>query len=149
MSNNNQLSPSTEKKNRYYELQGLLRKTGRLKTTYATNAEDVLGFDYVIHGKENGNCYQYYVANPPLEGMTQAEPVPCPSGMEVFNEFKIGYKKAIEIFHKGNWGDSFSSLVLCKPSSYPPSNEPYWKILSNLGTQVIIGANSGKVISPR
>lgn len=148
MSNNKQLSPSKEKTNRYYQLKGLLKKSGRLKNNYAKAPGDISGFDYIIHGKHEGHCYQYFVGSPPLDGMTQAESVPCPVGIEIFNSFKIGYREAIQIFHSGNWGDSFSSIILSKPESYPPSNEPFWNILSNLGLQVIIGANSGKIISP-
>ena len=127
------------------KVEGLLRKTARLKPG-ATKAEDVLGFDYTV--RHENSCYEYYAANPPLKGVTQAVPVPCPLGLEIINEYKVDYKTAIDIFHRGNWGSQFTSLALSKPLS-PQTTEPYWYLMSNLGQNVVIGADSGEVVYPR
>ncbi len=129
------------------KMMGLMRKEGRLKNNFASDASDVLGFDYLVH-YENA-CYSFYKANPPLIGLTQPTPVPCPLGIEIFDEYKIDYVEAVAIFKKGNWGDHFTKLTLSKPLVYPQAEEPYWYFLSNLGVYVTIGANSGKVISPK
>lgn len=125
---------------------GLLRKTGVLKFVSASSAKDVLGFDYVVHWDDG--CFEFYAANPPLSGMSQPMPVMCPYGLEVFNDYNIDYKKAIDIFHSGDWGDRFTLIVLCKPLVYPPAKEPYWYFRSNLGVNIMIGANSGDVVNP-
>ncbi len=66
------------------KVEGLLRKIARLKPG-AYKAEDVLGFDYTVHYENS--CYEYYAANPPLTGVTQAVPVQCPLGIEMFDEY--------------------------------------------------------------
>lgn len=129
------------------KFEGLMKKSGRLRSGCAQNVEDVLGFDYLLH--HENTCYEYYAANPPLIGMTQPVPVECPLGMEIFDEYEIDYKKAIDIFHSGNWGSGFISIVLCKPLVYPQATEPNWYFKSNTGVQVVIGADSGKIIYPQ
>lgn len=129
------------------ELEGLMRKNGILKGGIARESSDVLGFTYIVHW--NNSCFEYYCANPPLKGCTQAVPVPCPVGIEVFNEYKVDYKEAVDIFHKGNWGSGFTTITLCKPLIYPQAPEPLWYFVSDLGVQVVIGADTGKVISPK
>lgn len=123
--------------------EGLLKKVGRFKRTLAAEADDILGFDYLAHNDKA--CYEFYCANLPLKGCTIPQSVPRPLGIAVFNEYKVDYKRAIEIFHGGNWGDEFASIVLYKPL-YPGVEEPYWYFVSNLGAQVIIGADSGELI---
>jgi len=128
------------------ELEGLMRMSGRLKNNLASQPSDVLGFDYIVHHERS--CFEFYAANPPFIGLTQPMPVLCPLGIEIVKEYKLDYKEAINIFHSGDWGDYFTSLVFCKPLVYPQATEPYWYFMSNLGVPVMIGANSGKVTSP-
>lgn len=125
---------------------GLMSKKGRLNSNAVSEAKDVLGFDYVLH--YNNSCYECYTANPPLIGSTQPVPIPCPLGIEMITDYKIDYKKAIDIFHTGDWGGKFTSIALSKPL-HPDVNEPYWYFRSDLGVQIIIGANSGEVIHPK
>ncbi len=127
------------------KVKGLMRKEGRLKPG-AEKPEDVLGFDYLVH--LDNTCFEYYSANPPLHGTTQAVPVPCPVGIEIFDDFKVDYTAAITIFHRGNWGSQFTSMTLSKPLVYPQTTEPYWYMVSNLGQTVIIGADSGEIVYP-
>ncbi len=141
------LAEAAKKIGKDVELEGLLRKTGRLKFNSVADAKDVLGFDYLVYWEKA--CYEYYAANPPLIGLTQPVPVPCPVGIEIFNSYKVDYKKAVEIFHTGNWGGKFTSIVLCKPLIHPEAKEPYWYFLSDLGVQIMIGADSGKVLFPK
>ncbi len=140
------LEKASKKVGEDVKLEGLMRKIGRLKKSSAKLAIDVLGFDYIVHW--DNSCYEFYAANPPLIGITQPVPVPCPYGIAIFNEYKIDYKKAVDIFLKGNWGDSFTSISLSKPL-HPDVEEPYWYFLSNIGVQVMIGADTGKVILPK
>lgn len=130
------------------ELKGLMKKVAVLKRPVVDSAKDVVGFNYLLHEAE-GTCYAYYAANPPLSGMTEPQPTTCPIGIETFGEYKIDYKNAIDVFHSGNWGSSFSSLTLSKPLTHPEALEPYWYFVSNLGVQVMIGADTGKVYYPR
>lgn len=121
--------------------EGLLKKEGRLKTISASGPEDVFGFDYLVHWENS--CYEFYGANPPLSGTTAAQPVPCPLGIAVFRDYNIDYKEAIELFHRGDWGGEFTSIALSQPL-HPEVQEPCWYMVSDLGVQVVIGANSGK-----
>lgn len=129
------------------EIKGLMRKSGRLKQNSGTDSSDVLGFDCIVN-YENA-CYEFYVANPPFIGMTSPMPIMCPLGIEMFEDYKIDYKEAIKIFQAGNYGDHFVSISLCKPLVYPQATEPYWYFVSNLGVNVVIGANTGEVIAPK
>lgn len=124
----------------------LLKKTGKFKdgVTAAETADDVVGFDYLT--TNNGKCYAFYTANPPLIGMSKPTPTPCPVGIAVFGDTKVDYKQAIDIFHKGNWGSKFTSIVISKPLT-PSVNDPFWYIKSELGTEVVINANTGEVQS--
>jgi hypothetical protein len=126
------------------ELKGLLRKEAVIPKGQGQSADDVPGFNYIVHD-ESGVCYSYYAANPPLIGMTQPTPIPCPLGIQIINDYKIDYKQAIEIFKRGDWGDRFTSMVLSEPLTFPQAKEPYWYMLSNLGVNVVIGANTGEV----
>lgn len=123
--------------------EGLLKKVGRLKNTFAMEADDVVGFDCLATKEDL--CYEFYCTNPPIEGCTIPLPVSKPLGIANFSSYKIDYKRAIEIFHSGKWGYKFASIVLYKPI-YAEVEEPYWYFVSNLGNQVIIGADSGEVI---
>lgn len=128
------------------ELEGLMRKSGRIKQNSGTDSSDVLGFDCIVYF--DNACYEFYAANPPLKGMTQPMPIMCPLGIEIVKDYKIDYKEAIEIFHKGKWGSHFVYISLCKPMVYPQATEPYWYFVSNLGVNVVIGADTGDVIAP-
>jgi hypothetical protein len=130
------------------QLNGLIRMTGVLPKGVASDAKDVVGFDYIVQD-ENGNCHSYYAANPPLIGMTEPVPVPHPLGIESFDDYKVDYKQAISIFHTGNWGSYFCAITLSKPLVFPPAKEPYWYIRSTLQVDVIIGANTGDVYRPK
>ncbi len=138
------LADASEKIGGDVRLEGLMSKIGRLKPC-ASTAADVLGFDYIV--RMDQTCYKYYAANPPLIGMTQPEPIICPLGIQAFNEFKINYKDAVDIFHKGDWGSEFTQISLSMPL-VPNVDEPYWHMRSNLGQTVVIGANSGEIVYP-
>ena len=129
------------------ELNGLMRKDGRLKFRSVSQAKDIVGFDYIVNW--DGGCYQFYAANPPLIGLTEPEPVICPVGLAIFWEYKIDYKEAVKLFQQGDWGESFTSIVLSKPMVHPEPSEPYWHFQSILGVEITIGADSGKVIYPK
>lgn len=121
----------------------LLVQKGRLKGSEAETAEDVTGFDNIITDG-NGKCYTFYAANPPLVGLTQPTPCPCPLGAAAFDGYKIDYKGAIDIFHKGNWGSKFNAISVGQALT-PEVKDPHWRIMSTLGTEVVINANTGEV----
>lgn len=146
MNVNTTLDQVLEKFGRNTTLDGILLKRGRLPRGIASDAKDVVGFDYILHHDQN--CYECYVANPPLFGATQPVPVPCPLGLAMIQNYEINYTRAIEIFHTGNWGGKFISIALSRPL-HPDVKEPYWHFRSNLGVQIMIGANTGKVIEPK
>jgi len=123
---------------------GLLRKTARIKNGMGSSAEAILGWDVVLRAKD-GDCYEYYVAQPPLEGMTQAQPISCPLGLVAFDGYKIDIKEAIKIFHTQNGGDKFTHIALSWPLVHPAAKEPFWHFRTNLGVEVVIGAISGQV----
>lgn len=123
---------------------GLERKSARIKNGMGSEIADVLGWDVIVRNQDGG-CYAFYVAQPPLIGMTQPQPAPCPLGIMPFNEYKIDIAEAIKIFHSQNGGDKFTAITLSCPLVHPAATEPYWYFMTNLGVSVIIGANSGDV----
>ncbi len=123
---------------------GLERKEARIKHGIGSSIEDILGWDVVVRA-EDGSCYEYYVAQPPLKGMTQPKPILCPLGIIPFNGYKIGIEEAIKIFHSQNGGDKFTQISLSWPLVHPAASEPYWYFRTNLGNTVVIGANSGQI----
>lgn len=135
---------SLAEKNTGVKFIGLLRKTARIKHGIGNSIVDVLGWDVVLRAKD-GDCYEYYVAQPPLEGMTQAQPISCPLGLVAFDEYKIDIKEAIKIFHTQNGGDKFTHIALSWPLVHPAAKEPFWHFRTNLGVEVVIGANSGQI----
>ncbi|QZY53784.1 hypothetical protein [Crassaminicella profunda] len=139
------LKKAAKQMGEHVKLEKVLIKTGRLAQEAVDSAESVLGFDYLI--EYDNKCFEFYVANPPLIGMTQPTPVKRPLGIASFADYKIDYKSAIKIFHSGDWGSKFTSIVLSKPLT-PEVTEPYWYFRSDLGVDVIIGANTGKVHHP-
>ncbi len=123
---------------------GLLRKSGRIKHGIGSEVSDILGWDVVVKGKE-GNCFAYYCAQTPLLGCTMAEPITCPVGIVAFDDYKIDINQAIEIFKSQNGGDHFTEVSLCWPLVNPAAVEPHWYFRTNLGNEVVIGANSGQI----
>ncbi|NEP60746.1 MAG: hypothetical protein F6K31_27760 [Symploca sp. SIO2G7] len=121
----------------------LLSKTGKINNGEGKKAQDILGFDYLVHD-DNSQCLKYYVANSRLMGIMKPEPVPCPCGIIAIKNYKITYVEAIEIFHSLNCGDTFTGIRLSWPLTLE-INEPVWHLDITLGT-VIIGADSGKPI---
>ncbi len=125
---------------------GLLSKNARLKNGHGKEAKDVLGWDYIVK-EAGGVCFSYYAAQPPLSGMTQPQPIKCPLGIRPFDSYTVDFKKAIEIFHSLNCGDSFNEMALYYVLHYEVT-EPCWFIRSTLGCAIVIGADSGKVMDP-
>ncbi len=125
------------------EMKGLLLKSARLKRPAATRPEDVAGWD-IITRDNTGTCYEHYEAQYPLIGMTQPQPIPCPVGLQTFDHYNINFAEAIEMMHQLNCGDSFIQLQLCWPLVHPQLNEPYWYLRTNLGNEIVIGADTGQ-----
>ncbi|NEP00705.1 MAG: hypothetical protein F6K58_18950 [Symploca sp. SIO2E9] len=122
----------------------LLSKTGQLSEIPAKTAEQVVGFNVLERVLGKNYCQTYYVANPPLVGITQPVENPCPLGIQDIPEYQVDYKKAVSLFHQTNCGDAFESISLAWPLT-PQVTEPIWKLRSNLDATVIIGADTGKV----
>ena len=123
---------------------GLLRKTARIKLGIGSSVKDILGWDVVLRAKD-GDCYGYYAAQPPLVGLTQAQPISCPLGLVTFESFKIDITEAIKIFQSQDGGDKFMDITLSWPLVHPAAKEPFWYFRTNLGVEVIIGADSGLI----
>ncbi len=135
---------ASAKKETGVNFNGLLRKTARIKHGMGSDLSDVLGWDIVLRSKD-GDCYSYYSAQAPLMGTTMAQPVMCPLGIVAFDDYKIGIKEAIQIFHTQNGGDKFTQICLSWPLVHPAAIEPHWHFRTNLGNDVVIGANSGQI----
>jgi len=126
------------------EFIGLERKSGVIKHGMGSSVEDILGWNIIIRDKM-GTCYEYYMAQPPLIGLTQPVPTQCPLGIVAFDDYKIDIEEAVKLFHTQNGGDHFTDVSLSWPLTYPEAPEPYWHFRTNLGNNVIIGANSGQI----
>ncbi len=124
---------------------GLMSKRARIRHSAGTSVGDVLGWDYVFRATD-GTCYRFYAAQPPLIGMTQPEPIFCPLGVRVFDHYEVDFSKAIEIMHGMDCGDTFVTMSLSWPLT-PECREPYRHIRTSIGSDIAIGANSGKVES--
>jgi len=124
------------------EFKGLMTKKARIKNGVGTKSSDILGWDYLFRATD-GTCYVFYAAQPPLEGMTQPVPIPCPVGARIFDSYEIDFKQAIEILNTIDCGNAFIAMSLSWPL-VPECKEPYWNIKTSLGNDVVIGANTGK-----
>ncbi|MGD8780055.1 MAG: hypothetical protein PVH88_13955 [Ignavibacteria bacterium] len=119
----------------------LLTKTARIKNGIGRTPEDILGWDFQVRD-DNGVCYEYYAAQHPLIGMTQPQPIPCPLGIRVINNYEVKFQQAIEKMNQINCGDAFVEMSLYWPLT-PACKEPEWHIRTNLGSEIVILADSG------
>jgi hypothetical protein len=122
---------------------GLERKIAKMAHTPGETVKDILGWDVVVRAQDGG-CYEYYVAQPPLIGMSHPQPVRCPLGIVPFDDYKIDIDEAIQIFHSLEGHDGFMEVSLSWPLIYPDASEPYW-YFRTLNGIVIIGAISGQI----
>lgn len=119
---------------------GYMLLHAHIKNGIGKTIADVLGFDYTVHG--GGKCWEYYAALPPLIGLTQAKAVPCLIGIRIFKNLGKPFSEIIDIFHKLNCGDMFTTMDLSWAMT-PQCTEPYWHLRTNIGTVVAIGAYTG------
>ncbi len=125
-------------------IRGIMRQIGVIKKRQGKSALDVVGFDYMVHRSEE-SCFQYYAANPPLTGITEPVTVKRPFGLEVFSDYVVDYRQAIEIFHRREVGEVFTHLALFKPLANLRFDEPLWFVRAERDVTVVIGANSATV----
>ena len=126
-------------------LTDLLLKSAVIRgiTHIAYCPSEVVGFNYI--SRCGGHCFSYYAANPPLIGMSTPMPQECPLGLQAIGEYKIDYKDVFKIVHSINCGSGIVDLSLSWPLT-PDCAEPVWHVRTDLGNELSIGANSGKVI---
>ncbi len=124
------------------ESKGLLSKVARINNSAGKTAEDVLGWD-VTYRDEDGNCRTYYVAQDPLIGMTEAVEVECPLGIRAFDRYMVDFEDAIAVMQSMDCGDTFVKLSLSWPLT-PEVEEPLWRITTDLGNEITVGANCGE-----
>ncbi len=121
---------------------GLISKVARINNSAGHNAEDVLGWDVIYRG-EDGKCRSYYMAQAPLEGMTEPVEVDCPLGVRAFDGYMLNYEEAIAAIKSMRCGSTFVELSLYRPLT-PEAEEPEWHIKTDIGNEIVIGANCGK-----
>ena len=120
----------------------LLSKTAKIRNGIGTTPEDVLGWDYIVKD-DAGTCYKYYAAQYPLVGMTQPEPIECPLGIRVINNYEVKFQQAIEKMQQLDCGGAFVKMSLYWVLS-PASPNPEWHIRTDIGSEIVINANSGE-----
>jgi putative hemolysin len=121
---------------------GLLKKTAVIKDGGARSISDILGWNYIT--EINETCYSFYVAQPPLEGMTQPVEVVCPEGIQVIGDYNIDAEQAIDIMLSMDCGDAAVEMLLSRPMV--PDVEPTWYITTNTGCRLTISANDGEAL---
>ena len=124
-----------------FELNGLISMAARINNSVGRAAEDVLGWDVVRRG-EDGICRSYYFAQEPLIGMTEPAEVDCPSGLKPFDWYMAGYEEAIASMRSMRCGTAFVNLTLSWPAA-PEFGEPVWRITTDIGNEIVVGANCG------
>jgi putative hemolysin len=124
------------------ESKGLISKVARINNSAGQSAEDVLGWDVTYRG-EDGKCYSYYVAQAPLVGMTEPVEVPCLLGVQAFDSYTLDFEEAIAAMKSMRCGSTFVELSLSWPLT-SEVEEPEWHITTDIGNEILIGANSGK-----
>lgn len=124
---------------------GLISQTARLKGSIGKQPADILGWNYVEYYPPQNLCYAHYQAQFPLKGATAAQQVPCPLGVQPFDSYKVSFAMAIEIMHTLDCGSEFVRMSLSWPVT-PVVKEPIWRIMTNLGNEILIGANSGTIL---
>ncbi len=120
---------------------GLISKTARINNSAGKSAEDVLGWDVIRKG-EDGRCLSCYVAQAPLEGMTEPAEVDCPLGVRAFDSYTLNFEDAIAAMKSMRCGSTFVELSLFWPLA-PEAEEPEWHIKTDIGNEIVVGANSG------
>lgn len=137
------MSQATAQVGEGVEFKGLMSKVARIRHSAGESPQDILGWDYILRAQD-GTCYQFYAAQPPLVGMTQPEPVPCPLGVRAFDHYEVDFARAIAIWHDSGMkcGDTFVAMQLGWPLT-PECKEPSWHIRTSVGSDVVVGANSG------
>lgn len=123
------------------ELSGLISMTARINSSFGRAAEDVLGWDVIYKG-DDGVCRSYYVAQEPLIGMNEPVEVACPAGLQPFDRYMVGYEEAIGAMKSMRCGNAFVNLTLSWPSD-PEVAEPLWRITTDIGNEIVVGANCG------
>ncbi len=118
----------------------LLSKTARIKNGIGRTPEDVLGWDYIVKD-DVGTCYKYYAAQPPLIGMSYPEPIECPLGIRVINNYEVKFQQAIEKMQQLDCGGAFVGLGLYWVLS-PLSTNPEWHIRTDIGSEIVVNANT-------
>lgn len=121
---------------------GLISKTARINNSAGQTAADVLGWDVVYMGVD-AKCYSRYVDQDPLIGMTEPAVVDCPSGVRTFDSYMLDFEEAIAAMKSMRCGGTFVELSLYWPLA-PEVEEPEWHIKTDIGNEIVIGANSGK-----
>jgi putative hemolysin len=124
------------------EFEGLISKVARINNSAGQSAEDVLGWD-VIYRDEDGKCYSYYVAQAPLIGMTESVEVDCPLGVQPFDRYMVDFEDAIAVMQSMDCGGTFVELSLSWPLTQEVE-EPLWRIRTDIGNEIVVGANCGK-----
>ena len=140
---NNILSEASKAVDGSVEFRGLMSKKARIKHGQGKTPEDILGWDVVVRDKY-GTCYKFYMAQPPLIGMTRPEPIECPLGLVAFNSYNVDFKEAISKIDQLDCGDAFVAMSLSWPLT-PACKEPLWHIRMSIGNDIVIGADSGKI----
>jgi len=123
---------------------GLEKQCARIRHGVGSELKDILGWDVIIRS-DDGSCYKFYAAQPPLIGMNYPLPFKCPLGIVPFDDYKIEIDDAIKIFHSQKGDDKFTAISLSWPLTYPEAPEPFWYFRTNLGNTVVIGAVSGQI----
>ncbi|MHB8119485.1 MAG: DUF333 domain-containing protein [Methanothrix sp.] len=123
--------------------EGILSKTAKIQNGTARSMSDIMGWDYVT--KMNGTCYSFYAAQPPLIGMTQPVEIRCPLGIREITSYAVDAQQVLEILQSMDCGDAVVEMSLSWPL-VPSAEEPVWHILTNTGSYLSIGANSGSVL---
>lgn len=126
------------------EFDRLLSKTARINNHFGCKPADILGWDYLVRSAHV--CYYFYAAQPPLVGMTHSSMVICPLGLKAFDSYKVGFQQAVEILNTVDCGNCFVEMSLYQPLT-PQVKEPEWHIRTSLGCEVVIGADSGNVLT--
>ena len=121
---------------------GLMVQSARIKHKAGTSVKDIIGWDYIIKGKD-GVCYSFYCAVL-FPGMTQPQPIPCPLGIQAFDHYEVDIEKAIGILDSIDCGDVFTSVTLSW-ALIPSANEPMWHFRTSIGNDIAIGAFTGNV----
>ncbi len=121
---------------------GIISVIADINTSGNQTTQDITEWIYILRD-ETGNCTGHL--EPMLEGNFTIEAIDCSEDLMPIDEGDINFAKAIEVVKKSLSNETtYERIFLVKPLN---SAEPIWSFETKDGKTILVGANSGEILS--